>query len=386
MATVTVTFEWPQDANINPLTTEPFTAAQLRGVDAQETSLIAGKLRHSPAAGAAGQNSTLCTISAEIGDAQYMSPCLCEFLCSYIRTRELVCPHDAELHDCMMGKPSARPRTDRSDSWLAGSVRQLAARLSVCQQVAEHHRPLPFMTFCTGLSVCVHAALDYFGFDVQATDITIADDDPGGVGKHIRSASCVNSLACATRAAEYIKVLLVQGLPEKVNCEDAMKYTLTPASSYAFLVAENDYQYTGKYGEAMKTGTLSYIKKPDIDTVTYRIGDAEVGETPVGRLKDVRIANQDLFRSLSGDSGTMECARAMIRSSVLSLGGLTARWSKQHLVVKDAGPGDEADFEHVRYTKADRWVLTVHVEKDATRAIKRLRTAAADDEDSADSD
>lgn len=47
MATVTVTFEWPQDANINPLTTEPFTAAQLRGVDAQETSLIAGKLRHS---------------------------------------------------------------------------------------------------------------------------------------------------------------------------------------------------------------------------------------------------------------------------------------------------------------------------------------------------
>ena len=54
------------------------------------------------------------------------------------------------------------------------------------------------------------SALDYFGLDVQAKDVIIADDDAGGVGKRIRSSACINALACAERAAEYIKTLLVQ--------------------------------------------------------------------------------------------------------------------------------------------------------------------------------
>lgn len=225
---VSVTFQFPADAGLSPLTPEPFTMEQLRAVDVQESSLIAGKLRHDerygstsemaesgdatpadvttmvvhnswpfnmlrarrtpkqdgeeialvPMAGtphpppaeryqwrvlerestqdfwklAPGSKSNFqapdgngghsrslllkdydeakegwvvrvyqghetlersheqtdatcvkCTISAEIGDGQYMTPSLCEFLCSYVRTGDAVCPHDAELHDCMMG-------------------------------------------------------------------------------------------------------------------------------------------------------------------------------------------------------------------------------------------------------------------------------------------
>ena len=77
-----------------------------------------------------------------------------------------------------------------------------------------------------------------------------------------------------------------------------------------------------------------------------------------------------MFRSLSGVTGTTECARAMILSSVMSLGGLEASWSKQHLVIKDAGQDEDLGLDHVRYTKADRWVLTVCVEHEVERAIK----------------
>lgn len=123
---VSVTFQFPADAGLSPLTPEPFTMEQLRAVDVQDTSLIAGKLRHDERYGSHSEmaesdtppadvttmetlreqpnaTSVNCTISAEIGDGQYMTPSLCEFLCSYVRTGDAVCPHDAELHDCMMG-------------------------------------------------------------------------------------------------------------------------------------------------------------------------------------------------------------------------------------------------------------------------------------------
>eukprot|EP01043_Picozoa_sp_COSAG02_P027745 COSAG02_NODE_1649_length_11501_cov_3.588142_10_plen_265_part_00 len=224
---VSVTFQFPADAGLSPLTPEPFTMEQLRAVDVQDKSLIAGKLRHDERYGSHSEmaesdtppadvttmvvhnswpynmlrarrtpkqdgevialvpmkgtphpppaeryqwrvlerestqdfwklapgskdnfhvpdgngghslsllvkdydeakegwvvrvyqgretletpreqpnaTSVNCTISAEIGDGQYMTPSLCEFLCSYVRTGDAVCPHDAELHDCMMG-------------------------------------------------------------------------------------------------------------------------------------------------------------------------------------------------------------------------------------------------------------------------------------------
>lgn len=220
------------------------------------------------------------------------------------------------------------------------------------------------------------SALDYFGLDVQAKDVIIADDDAGGVGKRIRSSACINALACAERAAEYIKTLLVRGLPESDRTSPyTISYKHTAASSYVFLLAENDFYYSGKWGEPVFTGTLSYIRKPHIDTVAYRIGDAECsGATRGARAEEVKLANETIFRSLSGVTGTTECARAMILSSVISLGGLEASWSKQHLVIKDAGPDEDLGLDHVRYTKADRWVLTVCVEHEAERAIKRLRS------------
>ena len=224
--TVSVTFQFPAETGLLPHTPEPFTMEQLRAVDVQESSLVAGKLRHerdgshsemaesyAPRAdfktmvvhsswpynmlrarrtpdrdseevalvpmegephpppaeryqwrvlerestqdfwklapgsksnfqapgGNGGHSSSLllkdydeategwvvrvyhghetleapheqpdatfvkCTMSAEIGNGQYMTPSLCDFICSYVRTGDAVCPHDAELHDCMMG-------------------------------------------------------------------------------------------------------------------------------------------------------------------------------------------------------------------------------------------------------------------------------------------
>ena len=97
MAALAVTFTWPESAEQEQLTVDPIPVTALTARDPHGASLLAGSARN------AGGSTTEITLSAEIGDGQYMLPSLCAFLCDYVRSGELVCPHDAELHDCMLG-------------------------------------------------------------------------------------------------------------------------------------------------------------------------------------------------------------------------------------------------------------------------------------------
>jgi hypothetical protein len=96
MSSITITWTYPPDAQHASHTADPILVSALKERDPTETSLLAGKAR---SGGGGGE----LTLSAELGDGQYMEPSLCKFLCRYVQTGELQCPHDAELYDCMLG-------------------------------------------------------------------------------------------------------------------------------------------------------------------------------------------------------------------------------------------------------------------------------------------
>ena len=96
-------------------------------------------------------------------------------------------------------------------------------------------------------------------------------------------------------------------------------------------------------------------------------------------------ADDEFLRVLSDDTPMAECARTMICSRVLSFGGLKqVKWDKREIVTLDQGPPPDYSYDdidsHQRYIKDHRWILTVLVEVDVPRAIKKVKVSDSGDE------
>jgi hypothetical protein len=221
--------------------------------------------------------------------------------------------------------------------------------------------------------------LDYFCFDVAPDNVVIAADDPGGIGKQIRSRACVKALACAARVCDCIKSLMQHG---QRNGESDADANATDASSYVFLLCEmekgscwhSDKRNCG-CGSCRQCAPVLLLDKPEVNTACYRLGD---GHCQPDERQDL---NAEFFQVLSDSTPMAECARAMICSNVLGFGGMkSATWQKKYITMLDHSErllkaledyGTESDCSRREY--AHRWVLTVLVEVDVPRAVKKLR-------------